>query len=288
MSTDEPSVPDGIPRLPPRPTSTPPGALGPQRPQPYLPPASVAPAAPAPVPTVAPTAPVGAAPQRPPAQRPMAPRPGAPAPNPAMASMMEAAAAEAPRAKPRQRSRRDRQMAPALFLAGLAALLWSTFTAIDESGPTVERSAMVTDLVMRTYANRATEYEIVGVDVEDGEFRTSTVESVYRAAALGDRVVVTRAWLTGRVTAIAGPGWDVGRPQRLWVYLAAAVVGLGLLAWGIRQLRREAAEIPGTPAPFRRIRWWLLVVAVLFAGWIVLERTSANADGSLPPPVVVQ
>ena len=156
-------------------------------------------------------------------------------------------------------------------------MLWGGILLVDHFGPTKDVAAHITDVDVTHSRKGGTTYSIEGIDNHGGEFDTDVTESIYDRADRGDSVVVSRAWLTGRVVAIDGGGWRHDGGRMVWLYGIAFVVGLVLLICGLVSMFRFAAAAEGNPRPLRRVRWWLIAVLVVAAGWIVYERNEANA-----------
>lgn len=196
-------------------------------------------------------------------------------------------AAEVNKRTPRKRSFSGD--APMWFGFGLLICLWGGILMFDHYGPTTDLDARVTEVDVSRSSKGGTSYSIEGVDSQGGEFDTDVSKQIYQRADRGDSVVVSRAWLTGRVVNIDGGGWRHDGGRLIWMYNLAAVLGLVLLVCGMVSMRRYAAADESHPRPLRRVRGWLIVGAVVAAGWIVYERTQASAgDGAAAPTVVTE
>lgn len=169
--------------------------------------------------------------------------------------------------------------APMLFFFGLLMLLWGSIMVFDRYGPSTQLDGRVTDLDV-SRSRRSTTYSIEGVDERGGRFDTDVRKSVYDRADRGDRVTVTRAWLTGRVTAIDGGSWrHETETWKVALFSAVAGGGLVLVVISVRAMRRKAAAEPEGRGWARRIRWPIAISLVAAVGWVAYERNQAAGDG---------
>lgn len=178
-----------------------------------------------------------------------------------------------------------------LFGVSLGVLLVAAVLLLDEVGPTVDRSARITERYVERQRKGGDDYVLEGRDDRGGVFEIEVRKSTHGRARIGDEVVVSRSTLTGRVIVVDGPGWSDGKsPWRLWASgLIGALALLGVVS-GLRfsfksVLPRAAAEERRTH--LTRLALWCISALVVTTGWVLFERANSNvgAGGAAPGTV---
>lgn len=173
---------------------------------------------------------------------------------------------------------RRRKHAPAaLFVLGLAMVLFGGILTIDAVGPTTTTPATITEVDFSSRKGREN-YTLAGTDSGGGTFRMDTTRDVYRSAQVGDEVTVHRALVTSRVVRIDGPGWSTDSGVFVIVWLLVAVLGVAAVAWAVTTVQRQRRDHPEAPTIIDRTKWALPVVVLATVGWMVWERSNASGD----------
>ncbi|MDP2289861.1 MAG: hypothetical protein Q8M22_01645, partial [Actinomycetota bacterium] len=183
-------------------------------------------------------------------------------------------------------------MAPAWFVLGVVLVVWGGVIVLDAIGPTFDREARITGTDTGRDRRGVSTYTLEGIDDHGGTFETTVDAGVHDDASRGDRVVVSRSYVTGRVVNIVGPGFSQGGLSSVPRYfLAMAAVGAGLMVWSVRAMRRRPAGAPlgERVAVPTSLRWWTLAVVASVVVWAVYERSVAEVRaGKSAAPVTTE
>lgn len=170
-------------------------------------------------------------------------------------------------------------MAPAWFVLGVVLVVWGGVIVLDAIGPTFRREAVITGADTGRDRRGVSTYTLEGSDDHGGTFETTVDAGVHDDASRGDRVVVSRSYVTGRVVNIDGAGFSHGGFSSVPRYfLAMAAVGAALVVWSLRTMRRRPAGAPPDEraALPSSLRWWTLAVVASVVVWAVYERSVAE------------
>lgn len=178
-----------------------------------------------------------------------------------------------------------------LFGASLGLLLVLGVLLLDEVGPTVDRTARITERYIERQRKGGDDYVLEGRDDRGGVFEIDVRKQTHQRARVGDQVVVSRSTLTGRVIVVDGPGWSDGRSSwRLWVSVVFGSLALLGVVWSLWFGFRTA--LPRATGDERRthlarLALWCLVAVVGTTGWVLYERSDSNvsAGGAAPGTV---
>lgn len=169
-----------------------------------------------------------------------------------------------------------------LFGVCLGVLLVTGVLLLDEVGPTVDRSARITERYIERQRKGGDDYVLEGRDDRGGVFEIDVREGTHQRARIGDDVVVSRSNLTGRVIVVDGPGWSDGKSSwRLWASSVLGALALLGVVWTL-QFTFKSVVPRATPEQRRthlaRLGLWCIAAVVATTGWVLWERADANVS----------
>ncbi|MDP2293016.1 MAG: hypothetical protein Q8M22_17680 [Actinomycetota bacterium] len=178
-----------------------------------------------------------------------------------------------------------------LFGVSLGVLLVAAVLLLDEVGPTVDRSARITERYIERQRKGGDDYVLEGRDDRGGVFEIDVRKKTHQRARVGDQVVVSRSTLTGRVIVVDGPGWSDGKSSwRLWTSVVIGALALLGVVSAVRFSFRSVVP-RATPEQRRthrsRLAMWGVAALLVTTGWVLYERSGANvgAGGAAPGTV---
>ena len=179
-----------------------------------------------------------------------------------------------------------------LFAICFATGAWSRVCwRSTRSAPRSIARRAITERYRERKSKGGTNEVLEGVDDRGGEFEIDVDESTFARASVGDRVVITRALLTGRVVDVDGPGWsDGGSSWKMWVWSVFGGIALLVLVWSLRTTAKNTlpnADPEQRRKHFTRMALWALAAVVGVTGWVFYERSDANADAGGADPGTV-
>lgn len=178
-------------------------------------------------------------------------------------------------------SRTNRFHGSDVAVIGILLLLVGLTLMVEILGPSTTRTARVTASGEADRGRRSGDEQFVmGVDDRGAGFEISVSKTVREALEPGDRVEVTRSWLTGRVLSVkVWDRWHDANDGLHVIGIAATAIGAALSAFGLRRMLRATRS--GYDVPWRSTLAWPAGFAlVLSTGWVVYQRDQASTTSA--------